>query len=134
MHDRGVLRFNVDRRREFRLVPEARRGRNMTLLRTSSPGGVSAVSRAHSFIVAHARTHWFCSKTQKCGPAQSLASFGLFIAGVEGIMANLKQLVQVASSTDDVVCEDWDLNMTYGIYGPTARTRTGNVHRLGGEH
>ena len=49
-------------------------------------------------------------------------------------MANLTQLVQVASSTDDVVCEDRDLNMTYGIFGPTARTQTGNVHRLGGEH
>jgi hypothetical protein len=102
VHDRGVLRFNVDRRREFRFVPAAGRGRSTALPRTSSPGGVSAVGRAHSFIVAQARTLRSCSKTQKVWSSQSLASFGLFIARVEGIMANLKQLVQVASSTDDV--------------------------------
>jgi hypothetical protein len=92
------------------------------------------VSRAHSLVLAHARTLSFCRKTKKVWSSQSLASFGLFIARVEGIMANLKQLVQVASSTDDVVCEDRDLNMTYGIFGLPARTQTGIVHRLGGEH
>jgi hypothetical protein len=134
VHDRGVLRFNVDRRREFRFVPASRRGRNVTLPSTSSSGGVSVMNRAGSFILAHASTLRFCNKTQKMWSSQSLANFGMFIARVEGITANLKQLVQVASSADDVVCEDRDLNMTYGIFGPTARTQTGNVHRLGGEH
>ena len=53
--------------------------------------------------------------------------------GIEEIRAKWAQLVQLASAADDVVCEARDLNLTFGIFGPTARTQTGNVHRLGEE-
>jgi hypothetical protein len=50
------------------------------------------------------------------------------------VMPNLAPFVQVVPIADDLVCEQWVLDPTYGILGPTARTQTGNVHRLGGEH
>ena len=60
-------------------------------------------------------------------------SLGWFKRGIEQIRAKWAQLVQLASAADDVVCEARDLNLTFGIFGPTARTQTGNVHRLGEE-
>jgi hypothetical protein len=94
----------------------------------------SVMGSSRRFKPAQARTLGFCRKSQKASPSQSLANSGPFKARDEGIIAKLAQLVQVASSADDVVSEDRDLNMTYGIFGPTARTQTGHVHRLGGEH